>query len=76
MNPNKPHKIILYPSGRDPMVFEGDQALGVAMDPNLGPGVLVLNAEGERMTVFGMAFALVQRESAIEMPTRSPLIKG
>lgn len=64
----RPKAIILYPPGLPPLRFDGDQVVGVGMDIRLGPGVIVRNDRGEKLTYFGMAFALVHDDSPIAKP--------
>ncbi len=76
MNANRPHKVIVYVPTGAPLVFEGERFIGMGNDSALGVGPIVLDDDGNRMTIFGLPFALVQRESSIQAPPPGRIVRG
>jgi hypothetical protein len=68
-------RITIYPPQGDPIVYDGDNALGIGIDPTVGVLVRVRNADGDEVRFMGVAFSVTMRDSRVARP-RGPLIIG
>lgn len=75
-DPTRPQQITVYPPQSEPLVYSGEEVLGVAVDPTIGVFVRVRDKEGREVAFFGLPFSMVKDESRIAHPPRgSSLLK-
>jgi len=61
-----PKAITVYPPQGAPLTFEGDDCLGLAIDPNLGLLVIkVRDKNGDELTFSGLPFSMRNGTSRI-----------